>query len=64
MNESIYNLVPVEPEVVEKKPMYKSSHGGQTSVPGSTFGKITYFFSHLNFASCLPNLKILTWILQ
>ena len=38
MNESIYNLVPQEPIVAEKKPMYRSSNDMKASVPGSTFG--------------------------
>jgi hypothetical protein len=39
MNESIYNLVPYEQHVPEKKPMYRSSNDMKASVPGSTFGK-------------------------
>lgn len=37
--ESIYNLVPREQEVAEKKPMYRSSSSAKASVPCSTFGK-------------------------
>lgn len=36
--ESIYNLVPYEHPVAEKKPMYRSSNDMKASVPGSTFG--------------------------
>lgn len=39
MNESIYNLVPREQYVPEKKPMYHSKNDMKASVPGSTFGK-------------------------
>eukprot|EP01032_Pedospumella_encystans_P027026 gene27026-30553_t len=38
MNESIYNLVPREQYVPEKKPMYHSKNDMKASVPGSTFG--------------------------
>ena len=40
MNESIYNLVPYETNEVVKKPMYKSTHNMQSSVPNSTFGML------------------------
>jgi hypothetical protein len=38
MNESIYNLIPVEYVEPEKKPMYRCTKSASSKVPNSTFG--------------------------
>lgn len=38
MNESIYNLIPVEYSAMPKKPMYKPTQSSDHKIPNSTFG--------------------------
>lgn len=38
MSESIFNLVPVEVEVYQKPPMYRSTHNPKVDLAGSTIG--------------------------
>ena len=58
MNESIYNLVPREQYVPEKKPMYHSKNDMKASVPGSTFGKErSYQDVYHESANALPNIR-------